>query len=148
MFWWNIFTSMPDAYTPFMKMYDLIIFVFSTCLLVGQPQQQQHKDLNILAFTTCPLVDILEKVHICDALASTIVRSARKYISIQNTSKALILSKIYQKALILSQIHQKLKVHYQQMSGFVGNNEERKGAAEGHRRTLCNDGSELVGEWI
>ena len=103
MFWWKIFTSMPDAYTPFMKMYDLIIFVFSTCLLVGQPQQQQHKDLNILAFTTCPLVDKLEKVHICDALASTIVRSARKYISIQNTSKALILSKI----------HQKLKVHCQ-----------------------------------
>ena len=75
-------------------------------------KQKQLKDLNILAFTTCPLVDKLEKVHICDALASTIVRSARKYISIQNTSKALILSKIYQKALILSQIHQQLKVHY------------------------------------
>ena len=48
------------------------------------------------------------------------MRSARKYISIQNTSKALILSKIYQKALILSQIHQKLKVHYEEMSELLG----------------------------
>ena len=99
MFWWNIFTSMPDAYTPFMKMYDLIIFVFSTCLLVGQPQQQQHKDLIILAFTTCPLVDKLEKVHICDALASTIGGGVQENTFLSKTHQKLSFYQKYIKKL-------------------------------------------------